>query len=118
MAFAAANMRLPHVTFCFLTVGTHLHPPLECGAEWTRNRGMQLKKFTGIRARDSRHRAGPAKIGCPLFAGSLKQAAFLQRTSAEVVAVKIFTFDTGWGAHGNLWSGKGKGEWPILLLLA
>ena len=102
MAFAAANLRLFYSAVCFAAISAHLHTALKRGAKWTNNAGMQLEKFTGVCAHNPGNWTGLAQIRCPSLAGSFEKATFFQRASAEIVTIKVFTFDARGSTHFGL----------------
>ncbi len=64
----------------------------------------QLHLLTGIGARDARHRAFPADIGNPRFAGwiGLNQLTDLLIAAAIEVGVVIPAFLSIWGTHADI----------------
>ena len=72
MAFPAANVGFRHIPLGLFTIGRNLYPPLEKRVDRSGDSGIQLEKFTGVGAADTRHRTGPAQVGCPALTGHLE----------------------------------------------
>jgi len=100
VAFAAADVRLGDGAFVFLAPGRYLDAALKNGAERAANAGMQRQIWAGVGAGDAGNRAGFAQIRRPGLSGGLEQAAFFERTSAKVVAIKILAVNSGGSFHG------------------
>lgn len=99
MTFPASDLRFGDGSVALLAISADLYATLEQSIQWARDCGVQLQELTGIGLRDCRRRAGLAKTRRPFLTRGLEQAAFFHIATAEIIAVKIFTFLAGRGSH-------------------
>ncbi len=102
MTFPTTDLRLSNISVGLLTISCDLHTPLKYRFQRTRDRGLQLQKLTGIGLQDRWDRTSVAKTRAPGLIGCLKQAAFFHVATAEIIAVKIFTFLASGSFHVGL----------------
>lgn len=62
MTFPTPHLRFSYMLFGLLTKRRQLDAPLKDGRERPANGGVQTQMLTGIGARDSGNRAGPAQV--------------------------------------------------------
>jgi hypothetical protein len=96
MTFPTANVRIEAGPFRLFTISRHPHTLLKSRCKGTGHLPAQAHKFAGVGPVNGRYRAGTAQAAPP---GWTKQAAFFTVATAIVVAIKIFTFGTGWSFH-------------------
>jgi hypothetical protein len=101
MTLPAPYMWLTNGSLALLAVRINLDLPPKQPQRGTCDTRLEVDKLTGIGTPDARHGTVAAQGRIPYQPSRIQQAALLMVASAQVVAVKIFTFRAKRGSHSD-----------------